>query len=124
MKTIILNLKGLIRTITFGILFLLTIPNSFSAIIPVLNLNDAGAGSLREAIATANVTALPPHTITFDVAGTITLTSGLLPVPLVEMIIAGETAPGFAPNAPVVAIDANGFNWAFFMNDAGANGST
>ena len=50
------------------------VPSTFS----VVNLNDNGAGSLRQAILNANATP-GPNVINFDVAGTIQLTSGALP---------------------------------------------
>lgn len=55
--------------------------NAHAATFTVVNLNDTGAGSLRHAIAVANVTP-GADTITFDpsVTGTITLTTGELSI--------------------------------------------
>jgi len=46
----------------------------------VSNLNNAGAGSLRDAVAQANATVNVPDTITFTTAGQITLTTGEIAV--------------------------------------------
>jgi hypothetical protein len=54
----------------------------------VTNLNDSGPGSLRQAIIEANADPNTPHTITFGVTGTITLTSAL-PVITRSMTISG-----------------------------------
>lgn len=88
--------------------------------ISVLNLNDSGAGSLRQAIVDANV-APGADIIEFNVAGTIELTSGALPVITDRVDIDGTTAPGFA-GTPMVEIDANGFNGLRF--NQGSHDST
>ncbi len=64
----------------------------------VINLNDSGAGSLRQAITSADA-AHGTETINFSVAGTIQLTSGALPAITDNVDIDGTTAPGYAGSA-------------------------
>jgi hypothetical protein len=91
------------------------VPSTFT----VLNLNNAGAGSLRQAIldADANTGA---DVISFSVAGTIRLTTGALPVIAGNVDIDGTTAPGFA-GAPVIEVDYHGLGGLRF--NSGAAGS-
>jgi len=84
-------------------------PPAYARTLTVTRLSDAGPGSLRAAITTAN-TSLPgrPTLIRFAVRGTITLSS---PLPAVsrDVTINGASAPGYVRGgAPVVEIDANG----------------
>lgn len=85
----------------------------------VLNLNDHGAGSLRQAILDAN-RAAGPDVIEFNTAGTIQLTSGALPVITGQVNIDGTSAPGYS-SAPVVEINYHGFGGLQF--NAGSGGS-
>lgn len=70
----------------------------------VTNLNDSGAGSLRQAILDANA-GPGADRITFSVAGTIQLTSAL-PDVTDQVDIDGSTAPGFS-TAPLVEVNYN-----------------
>jgi len=67
-------------------------PVAIGADFTVDNLNDSGAGSLRDAIASANLDPTGQHTISFDGAlgdGTILLDSML---PMVELGSGGNTS--------------------------------
>ena len=93
---------------------------SMLSAIAVTNLNDHGAGSLRQALLTANSSG-GADTITFDVAGTINLTSGALPMVMGQVDLDGASAPGFS-GTPRVEINFHGFSGLQFV--AGASGST
>ncbi|MGH7737984.1 MAG: beta strand repeat-containing protein [Candidatus Tyrphobacter sp.] len=87
----------------------------------VTTLDDAGTGSLRAALASAN--ALPPSEsadIRFAVSGTITLASDF-PAVSRKVTIDATTAPNYAKNGPVIEIDANGHAGLTFAS--GSNGS-
>jgi len=85
----------------------------------VTNLQDAGAGSLRQAIVDAN--ARPgADAIDFGVAGVIRVGRGSLPAITDTVSIDGATAPGFA-GAPAVTVDFRGTKGLNFA--AGADGS-
>jgi parallel beta-helix repeat protein len=86
----------------------------------VLNLNNSGTGSLRQAILNANTHA-GADAIDFNVAGTIRLTTGALPTITGNVDIDGTTAPGFA-TTPVVEVDFNHFGGLVF--NPGSAGST
>ena len=74
----------------------------------VSSLSDSGPGSLRQAILDANST--PGFdSISFSVAGTISLTSGALPTLIDGVKIDGATGPGYSAPDPVVQIDFNDF---------------
>src|SRR5262245_46048386 len=81
----------------------------------VVNLNAAGAGSFRQALTDAN-SAPGADTISFNVAGTISLASSL-PTVTDEVDIDGTTAPGFA-SSPVVALDFNNTQGLRFKSGA------
>jgi uncharacterized repeat protein (TIGR01451 family) len=67
--------------------------------ITVTNLNDSGAGSLRDAIATANSAGCgSPCTIDFSVSGEISLATPLPAITTSDLTIDGYTAPGASPN--------------------------
>src|ERR1700745_3910745 len=80
------NLVGL------SLVFALLLSRGMAATYTVTNLNDSGAGSLRQAILTAN--ANKGSTIDFSTNGTINL-SAPLPDITNQVTIDGSTAPGF-----------------------------
>ncbi|MEG4858743.1 SdrD B-like domain-containing protein [Microcoleus sp. K1-B6] len=80
------------------------------AIFTVTNTNDAGPGSLRQAITDANAAAAPPHNINFAIPGAGVQTIAplsILPNISVPIIINGTSQPGFA-GTPLIEI--NGAN--------------
>jgi hypothetical protein len=76
----------------------------------VMNLNDAGPGSLRQALIDANAAPGPGvEVIDFMQPGIIQLTSGALPAVSRPVNIDGTSAPGFSlKQEPLVEIDAKG----------------
>ena len=88
------------------------VPAAQAATFTVTSLADAGAGSLRAAIASANATA-GADTIAFQagLTGTITLSSG-------ELLISDSLAIN-GPGANRITIDANGSSRVFHIDDNG-----
>lgn len=64
----------------------------------VISTNDAGAGSLRQAILDSNAASPGPNTISFTVAGTVNLATAL-PAITVPVSINGYGAPGASVNS-------------------------
>lgn len=85
----------------------------------VSNLNDSGAGSLRQAVIDANA-APGADVVSFNVAGTINLQKAL-PKITGTLEIDGTTAPGYSAS-PVVEIDFNGAKGLRF--ESGSSGSS
>jgi CSLREA domain-containing protein len=90
----------------------------------VINTNDSGPGSLRQAILNAN--AVPGlNTIDFAIPGagvhTIALTAAL-PTITDPVVIDGTTQPGFDPNNPKPVIVLNGSGAGPDVNEQPANG--
>lgn len=96
--------------LTLALGFMMQVPSANAATYTVINTDDAGAGSLRQAIIDANANA-GLDTINFDgtLSGTITTASDLTAI-TEEVIIAGETAND-ALNGPDIIIDASGRTW-------------
>jgi trimeric autotransporter adhesin len=86
----------------------------------VMNLQNAGTGSFREAIIEANKQP-GADTIEFDVAGTIRISGTSLPAITDSVTIDGTSAPGFN-GSPVVTINFQGTKGLNFAK--GADGST
>ena len=92
----------------------LTVPD-----LTVSNLNNAGPGSLRAAITTANATAAT--TIDFTTHGTITLTRAL-PAITRQLAINGTSAPTWSSGGPpVVEINCNDHRGLVFARGAGGS---
>ncbi|MFN3406022.1 MAG: right-handed parallel beta-helix repeat-containing protein [Cytophagaceae bacterium] len=112
--------------VLFAMLLITGIQTANSATYTVNALTDNGTGAgtsgdLRYCINQANA-AVGPHTINFSVAGTINLT-GTLPAFTRAITVAGNTAPGYAANSPVVQLNASGAGWGFIFNAAAGAGS-
>ena len=93
-------------TTLFAVLFLaLNQTAIYATTYIVSSTNDAGAGTLRQAIIDANANA-GADIINFSVAGTVTLTSNL-PTITQALTIDGTTAPGYAVGSPTFILDGN-----------------
>ncbi len=79
--------------------------HSYAAIFTVTNTNDAGAGSLRQAILDANLDAAQ-DVIEFDIGNGLQTIQPLTPLPIIDndLIIDGTTQPGFV-DIPLIEID-------------------
>lgn len=104
------------------LLFIPSVPLLLAAIVSfpakaatfiVTNLNDGGAGSLRQAIFDANAIPTTTHTIEFQpgLTGTITLTSG-------EIAITGRMTIN-GPGESVLAVSGNHTDRVFFISSLG-----
>ncbi|CAN5614826.1 hypothetical protein BH11PLA2_BH11PLA2_51530 [soil metagenome] len=85
-----------------------TVPATFT----VVNLNDSGTGSLRQALVGANSTP-GADVVDFSITGSIALTSTSLPIITESVQIDGTTAPGFA-GTPLVQFNFNNFGGLVF----------
>src|SRR6476659_9390454 len=80
-----------------------------AATFTVVNTNDSGGGSLRQALTDANAGGAGPHTIAFDIPGSgvhaIALASTLPTASVTSggLTIDGTTQPGYA-GSPLIAI--------------------
>lgn len=81
----------------------------------VINGNDAGAGSLRQAILNANADPAVPHTITFTVSGVINITTSLPTITRQVTIDGGSTVTVSGPGGNNTV--------ALFVLGTGSNGS-
>jgi hypothetical protein len=105
MKTRIPSIIRSLRWTAICLALLCTIAMpAYSAIIPVTNTADTGAGTLRQALSDA----MDGDTIDFSVTGTITLTSGELVVHTSVMIN--------GPGADQLAVDGNNASRVFHIN--------
>ncbi|HWZ87008.1 MAG TPA: right-handed parallel beta-helix repeat-containing protein [Thermoanaerobaculia bacterium] len=97
-----------VRALVFALLVTASVRYAAGATFTVINTNDSGAGSLRQAITDANGGGAGPHTIVFDIPGSgvhaITLASGL-PISLASggLTIDGTTQPGYS-GSPLIAV--------------------
>jgi hypothetical protein len=108
------KISSMVRSTFLIAVFLLTgILSAGATTFTVTSLNDAGPGSLAEAINSANGSP-GSDDIHFAVAGTINM-NGQLPAIIDPVVIDGSTAPGYvACGAPVVALN--------FVGGGGAHG--
>jgi hypothetical protein len=94
------NLIGAAMIIA-GLCIALPLAPARGATIPVTNTNDNGAGSLRQAIQSANSSPNVLDTISFNIPGTGPFTinpTSTLPVVTDPVVIDGYTQPGASPN--------------------------
>jgi len=101
------ELRPLAAALTLGFGLSLA-PTTYAATFTVTNLNDSGAGSLRDAVTQANA-AIGPDTIDFTVTGTI---------PLATQIVIGDDLTISGPGAASLTVSPTGTDRVFYINDA------
>ncbi|MEI9943345.1 MAG: LamG-like jellyroll fold domain-containing protein [Chitinophagaceae bacterium] len=96
------------------LIFLVTTSLAHATGFTVTNGNNAGAGSLRQAILDANADAAAPHTITFTYAGVINITASLPTITRQVTIDGGSTitlsAPGGDNAVAIIVLGAGADN--------------
>jgi hypothetical protein len=101
--TLIMRIKNAVaKVVVTGVLLLSAFSaaaQNASGTVAVTNLNDSGAGSLRDAIEQANAGICTKCTITFSVAGDIAPVSPFPSITAGSLTIDGYTAPGSSPNS-------------------------
>ena len=101
------ELRPLAAALTLGFGLSLA-PTTYAATFTVTNLNDSGAGSLRDAVTQANA-AVGPDTIDFTVTGTISLAT---------QIVIGDDVTITGPGAASLTVSPTGTDRVFYINDA------
>lgn len=84
------------------------IANIFGATHVVLNTNDSGIGSLRQAIIDANIDPNPEKIIAFSIESGVQIIKPLTALPPLvssNIVIDGSTQPGWSDNNPMIIID-------------------
>ncbi|NII26974.1 T9SS type A sorting domain-containing protein [Pseudoflavitalea sp. X16] len=100
------------------VLLLLAATTTHATDFVVSNGNNAGAGSLRQAILDANANASVPHTITFTVTGVINITTSL------PTITRPVTIDGGSPGTVTISGPGGNNTIALFVLGTGSGGST
>lgn len=98
--------------------YLGNIPLTKAATYDVINLNDAGAGSLRQALTDANGNA-GTDTVTFTATGTINLASNLPSI--TESVIIDATTAADVVGGPDVVLNCSARNYCLQFNGGNAN---
>lgn len=115
-----LPLFNTMRIVTSSLLlalFLLSATTSYATDFVVSNGNNAGAGSLRQAILDANANASAPHTITFTITGVINITTSL------PTITRPVTIDGGSPGTVTISGPGGNNTIALFVLGTGSGGS-
>ena len=126
------------RILLFHLMLVLCGQHLYGATHTVINTNDSGAGSLRQAIIDSNADGVPPRFINFAIPGagphTIVLLTSMTPI-TATVDVNGYTQPGASANTDplisnaVILIEINGNNYDFanvpngIQVDAGADGT-
>jgi hypothetical protein len=112
----LISTHGIAITCLCIFLFVLPVSSLYATDFVVTNGNNAGVGSLRQAITDANANAAVPHNIMFTVSGVINITSSLPTITRQVTIDGGNTVTISGPGANNLI--------ALFVLGTGANGST
>lgn len=98
--------KVLVKKIAILIIILASRLTTYAATWTVTNINDSGAGSLRQAIINSNADVTTPRLITFAIGTGVQTITPLTQLPTITetVTIDGTTQPGWAIDNPVIVI--------------------